>query len=173
MDGKRIIAYAALGVLVLAGLVPAPVVAATIQVAQGTEVKIVFAPEMKVISATLAKDIPLLITLAEPIVVGGKTIVEQGATGTAKVLEVEKASRGGKPGYIKVGFVELEPKGAYQSPEGAKIKLAGAVEHKGKGKKLLSYLFIAGLFIKGGEGAIPTGQTFTATVAESIILEAK
>jgi hypothetical protein len=159
----------ALAIVLLAASLPA----ATIQLPRGTEVKVKFTTAAKVSSGNLAKDAPVLITLAEPVIIGGETLVEAGATGTAKVVEVKKAGSVGKPGYIKVAFVDLEPKGIYQTADKAKIKLSGEVENKGKGKKLLSILFIAGLFIKGGQGEIPADTVYTAKVAESITLESK
>ena len=147
--------------------------AATIQIPKGMEIKVKFAPGMKISSGDLAKDAPLLIYLAEPIQIGGKTIVEGGSQGTAKVVEVKKAGKGGKPGYIKVAFIDMQTKGEYRSANDAKIKLEGEIENSGKGKKVLSYLFIFGLFIKGGQGVISPDVVYNAKVAESIILESK
>ncbi len=145
--------------------------AATIQLPRGTEVKVKFAEGMDINSGKVDKDVPLLIELAEPITIGSKVLVETGAMGTAKVTKAEKAGRAGKPGYIKVEFVEMEVKGNYKPLQGEKIKLSGEIENKGKSKKTLSYLFIFGLFIKGGQGKIDTRQVYTATVAETMILE--
>jgi len=150
-----------------------PAYAATIQLPKGTEVKLRFTPGMKISSGELTKGVPLIVFLAEPIQIGGKTIVEEGAQGTATVLDVKKNGRGGSPGYIKIGFTELEPKGDYKTVDNAKIKLAGEFDNTGSGKKLLSYLFIFGLFIKGSQGEIDTNRVYTAIVAESIILESK
>ncbi|MDD4050747.1 MAG: hypothetical protein PHR28_02455 [candidate division Zixibacteria bacterium] len=165
----RFAAIIALSMILLAASVPA----ATIQLPRGTEVKVKFVAAAKVSSGNLAKDVPVLFTLAEPVIIGGETLVEAGATGTAKVVEVEKAGKAGKAGYIKVAFVDLDPKGIYQTADKAKIKLTGEVENKGKGKKFISMLFIAGLFIKGGQGEIPANVVYTAKVAESITLENK
>jgi len=165
----RFAAIVVLAMILLAASLPA----ATIQLPRGTEVKVKFSTAAKVSSGNLAKDVPVLFTLAEPVIIGGETLVEAGATGTAKVVEVEKAGKAGKPGYIKVAFVDLDPKGIYQTADKAKIKLTGEIENKGKGKKLMSMLFIAGLFIKGGQGEIPTNVVYTAKVAESITLESK
>jgi len=128
---------------------------------------------MKISSGELSKDVPLLIYLAEPIKIGNTTIVEEGAQGTAKVVDVKKAGKGGKPGYIKVAFVDLETKGEYRSPDNSRIKLEGEIENAGKGRKTLSYLFIFGLFIKGKQGVINPDVVYNAKVAESIILESK
>lgn len=168
-DVMRVAIYIVLAVMLLAASLPA----ATIQLPRGTEVKVKFAAAAKVSSGNLAKDIPVLFTLAEPVVIGGETLIEAGAAGTAKVVEVKKAGKPGKPGYIKLAFVDLEPKGTYQTADKAKIKLTGEIENKGKGKKFLSIIFIAGLLIKGGEGEIPPNAVHTAKVAETIILESK
>ncbi|MFZ5980643.1 MAG: hypothetical protein ACOYVF_08405 [Candidatus Zixiibacteriota bacterium] len=145
--------------------------AGTMQLPKGQVLKVKFALGMKISSGELTKDVPLLINLAEPIEIGGKTIVEAGAQGTAKVVEVKKAGKGGKPGYIKVAFQEMDTKGEYRSRDNSKIKLEGELENAGKGKKTLSYLFIFGLFISGGQGEIDPGLVYEAKVAESIILE--
>lgn len=138
-----------------------------------TEVKVRFDPNMKVNSGELQKGIPLLIYLAESIKIGGKTIVEEGAQGKAEVLEVRKASKPGKPGYIKVGFVELEPKGEFAALDESKIQLSGEAEAGGKGKKLLSYLFIFGLFIKGGQAELPSDTVYTAQIKETIVMQSE
>jgi len=152
-------------------LLPGIAVAGKVQIPEGKEVKIIFDPTMELNSNNLVEGIPLLVNLYESIEIGGVIIVEKGASGTAVVEKVEKSGRGGKAGYVKITFVDLTPKGEFQAPEGEKIKLAGFVENKGGGKKLLSWLFIFGLFIKGGGGEIDTGVPYTATVAEPIILE--
>lgn len=144
-----------------------------VQLPEGTEVKVRFDPDMKVSSGKLMKGIPLLIYLTEEITVGGKTIVEEGAQGKAEVLEVKEASKPGKPGYIKVGFTEIEPKGEYSTLDGSNIKLAGEVEAKGKGKKLLSFLLGFGLLIKGGQGELKVDQVYTAKIKETIIMQSE
>ncbi len=151
----------------------AVVTAGKIQLSDGQEVKIKFDSTARVSSGTVAKGVPILIHLVEPLDIDGVIIVEKDAPGTATVVDVEKASKPGKPGKIKVEFTDLEPRGDYISPAGTKIKLTGSIEGKGKGKKFLSYLFIAGLFIKGSDAVINTDSTYTATIAEPIILESK
>ncbi len=159
--------------LIVAFLSVAMVAAGKIQLSDGQEIKVKFDASAKVTSGTVTKGVPLLIHLVEPLDIDGVIIVEKDAPGTATVVEVEKASKPGKPGKIKIEFTELEPKGDYISSAGTKIKLTGSIEGKGKGKKLLSFLFIAGLFIKGTDAVINTDSTYTATIAEPIILESK
>ncbi len=148
-------------------------VAGKIMIPKDTEIKIKFDPNMVINSKTTSEGIPLLINLAEDIAIGGVTIVEKGAAGTATVAEVKKAKTGGKGGYIKIEFIDLEPKGDFSLPDGGKMKLTGSAEGKGKNKTLLSWLLIGGLFIKGKEGTISATQFYTATVAENIILESE
>ena len=154
------------GLMLLAALLTVSnVEAGKIQLSEGTEVKVSFGLDQKLTSAKLMKDLPLPIVLAEPVVIGGKTVIEEGAVGQAKILEIKAAGKAGKPGYLKIGFIEIEPKGEYKTADGSKIPLTGEIEAKGKGRKLLSYLFIFGLFIKGSQAELPAGQTYTATVA--------
>jgi hypothetical protein len=165
-------------IFILAGLISilaiSPVAhAGKVQLPEETQIKVKFDSTMVISSGKLDKGIPLLIYLAEPIIIGGRVIVPAGAQGKAEVVDVVKAAKPGKPGYIKVRFIELEPKGEFKTLDDAKIKLSGAVENKGKGKKLLSYLFIFGLFIKGKDAVIPSNMTYPAQVEETIILQSE
>ncbi len=147
--------------------------AGKIMIPKDTKIKIRFDPNMVINSKTTSEGIPLLINLAEDIEIGGVTIVEKGAAGTATVVKASKAKTGGKGGFIKIEFVDMEPKGDFSLPEGEKIKLTGSAEGKGKNKTLLSWLLILGLFIKGAEGTISAAEFYDATIAENIILESE
>lgn len=170
IDGYRQVIMA-FGVVLALLATSVPVQAGAIQIPKGTEVKLKFPAGMKISSGDVTAGIPLVCYLQEPIEIGGVVVVEKDAQATAKVAEVKKAGKGGKPGYIKVEFESLDAKGDFRLVNADKIKLSGAVEAKGKGKKLLSYLFIFGLFIKGSQGIIPTDQVYTAKVAESVVVE--
>lgn len=166
--GKR----AAMAALLVAVLIFAAVTvqAGTIQIPKGTKARFIFPPEIKISSDNVSQGIPIVCFLAEPIEVGGITVVEKGAQGTATVTEVEQAKRGGKPGLIKIEFTSLDAKGEYQPFSDAKIKLTGFLEAKGKGKGIFPYLFFIFL-VKGSDGVIPTNAVYTAEVAESIVLQ--
>ncbi len=164
---KLVVTCSAVLVLLLA----VSVHAAKVQVPEGTNISVKFPANIKISSGEMSEGIPLLFELAKPVEIGGKVIVAKGATGTAVVKESVKARKGGKPGKITVEFVELAPSEPWKAVDGSNIKLKGSVTAEGKGKKTLSYLFIFGLFIKGGQGKIPADQIFTATVAESVILQ--
>ena len=157
--------------LVILALSP-PAQAATFQLPGGTEVKVKFNRDAKINSGEIEAGAELAITLAEPISVGDVLLVAEGAAGSAVVKEVEKAKAPGKPGKIVVEFLDIGTRGGYRTVDGSAIKLAGSIEREGKGKKILAYVTIVGIFlIKGGQGEIPTDGVYTATVAETVILQ--
>jgi hypothetical protein len=147
--------------------------AGKVQLTKDTQLKVKFDSPKRISSGSLQKGEDVAIYLAEDFKIGGETIIEAGAKGTAKVKEVVKASRPGKPGKIAISFVSLGSKGAYKAAGGKEIKLTGSIGDDGGGRKILSWLFILGLFIKGGQGQIDTALEYPATVAETIILESK
>ncbi|PKK84981.1 MAG: hypothetical protein CVT49_00120 [candidate division Zixibacteria bacterium HGW-Zixibacteria-1] len=147
--------------------------AGKVQLPEGTEIKVRFDKSMRINSGKLTKGVPLAITLDEPVIIGGRVIIEKGTAGKAEVLDVKASSKAGKPGYLKIGFVELEPKGEFTRVDVPTIKLTGEVEKKGKGKKLLSYMFIFGLFIKGSQAEIPADVVYNAKIAETVVMQSE
>ncbi len=145
--------------------------AGKVVVPEGTELKVRFDSAMKISSGKLQPGITLSIYLADDVKVGGKTIIEAGAEGTAKVEEITDSSRPGKPGSIKVVFVDLGTKGKYKTTDDAVIKLSGGAEAKGKSRKIVSWVFILGAFISGTDGELDTTLDYPATIVETIILE--
>ena len=143
---------------------------ADIELPQGHEVEIVFSQDVS--SRYVAPGDLVPIRLNAPIEIGGFTVVEAGTPGSARVKSVEAAGRGGKPGSIVVELLELESDGHYEA-EGDKTIMLKAVDEisaEGKSKKLLSWLLIFGLFIKGSQGEIPADQPFKAEIAEDIVI---
>jgi len=141
-----------------------------IELPQGTEVEIVFSQDVS--SKYVAPGDLVPIRLTAPIIYGGFTVVREGASGSARVKSVAPAGRGGKPGSVEVELVDLEPTGAYEAEGGKRITLKAVdkISAEGKGKKLLSWVFIFGLFIKGGQAVIPADQPYKAVVAEDIVI---
>lgn len=170
MNNRNLLLRLLVTILVFIFLCVPAVQAGKVQIPVDTEIKVKFDPVMNISSGNLQQGIPLLIYLAKPVEVGGKIILEEGAMGKAEVLEIKPASKPGKPGYLKVGFVDIKPNGDYKTLDGANIKLKGEVEANGKGKKLLSWIFIFGLFIKGGEATLPSDAIYTIHTAETIRL---
>ena len=162
-----------IGLLGLAVLLAVQVAhAATFQLPAGTEIKLKFNADAKINSGEMEPGTELAVTLVEPIMVGEVLLVAAGASGKAIVAEVEKASAPGKPGRIVVEFTELGTRGGYRTVDGTPLKLAGKVEKVGKGKKILAYVTIVGIFlIKGGQGEIDTNEIYTATIGETVVLQ--
>jgi hypothetical protein len=160
-----------LGMAALFFAVASTASAGQVQLPKDKSISVAFDPGANISSGKLNKGDTVKITLAESIEIGGAPIVEKGATGKAVVTEVKKAGWMHKKGYIKIEFVELNAKGEFRTPAGAKIKLSGAVEKKGGLKFFPSMLPL--LIGKGGQASIKGGGVYAATIKESIILESK
>jgi hypothetical protein len=146
--------------------------AATFQLPEGTEVKVMFNTDTKITSGNTEAGTSLMITLAEPIKLGERVLIAEGAVGKATVTEVEKAKAPGKPGRIVVEFNELGTRGGFKTSDGSPIKLSGTIERVGKGKKLLAFITLIGiLLIKGGQGEILANHVYTATIKETVVLQ--
>jgi len=152
-----------------------PAANAAIELPAETEVKIVF--DQDVSSKYVAPGDLVPIHLTGSVEIGGVTVVKDGAKGSGRVKSVKQAGRGGKPGRVEVELVELVPNGSYKAEGDKKIMLqaitsdgAGIIKAEGKGRKMLSYLFIFGLFIKGTEGVIPADKPFQAKITEDIMI---
>jgi hypothetical protein len=160
-------------VLSLTSLAYTPIVSgATFQLPADTELKVQFNRDAKINSGDIEADTKLAITLVEPIRIGDVLLVAEGASGSAVVKEVEKAGAPGKCGKIVVEFTELGTRGGFKTVDGSAIKLTGTVEDEGGislPKKILAYITIA--LIKGGQGKIDTEETYTAKVAETVVLQ--
>ena len=160
--------------MVLAVLFVVPDLSATVvRLNKGTEVKVQFTHEGKVSSGEFDEGDSVDIALTEAIIMDDSTIVEKGAAGKAVVTDVEKSGKGGKPGYIKVAFVNLQPKGAFTTTDNVPILISGEAENKGNSKKTCSYIMFLGLFVKGGDGEIDKTAVYTATLSESIKLNTR
>ena len=143
--------------------------AARYQLPKGSKAKVQFDPNSIVSSAKFEVGDKVPVYLVDPIVMGGVTLVEAGAMGTAVVTVGKRAGKGGKPGALKLSFESINPKGPFVPQELNTIPVAGDTpEYRGKGKKLVSYLFIFGLFIKGSQAEVPAEATFEVTVAENV-----
>jgi hypothetical protein len=171
-DAMRRATLSVLVILALAAL-PAAAFAAKVAVPEGTPVKVMFDAGKKISSGELKAGDTLSIRLVEDVKIGGKSIVGAGAKGIARVKEVTASSKPGKPGTIEVSFIALTASGDFRSKDGSDIKLAGTAKDVGGSHKLLSWLFIFGLFIKGGQGEIDASQIYQATVGETIVLESR
>jgi hypothetical protein len=144
---------------------------AQVKLPKGTEVSVTFKQDVSSKYLAPGQEIPIAVT--EDIVIGGVVLVKAGAEGKAMVKSVKPAGKGGSPGSISVELGELESGSNFKSLDDKSIKLEGVdgtIEAKGKGKKILSYVFIFGLFIKGGEGVIKADMPIEAKVKEDVFI---
>ncbi|MFQ6008163.1 MAG: hypothetical protein ACE5K8_04350 [Candidatus Zixiibacteriota bacterium] len=167
--------FRVLGSLVLLSAFLAPTARTAIELPKGKELQVVFEQDVSSKHVTPGQLIP--IRLQGAIEVGGIEVVKDGAKGTARVKKVESARKRGKPGFVEVVLVELEPNGSYKAESDAKIQLeaitedgSGTIRAVGKGRKTLSWILGFGFFIKGTEGVIPADKPFKAKVKEDINL---
>ncbi|MFH1686362.1 MAG: hypothetical protein ABIE70_02430 [bacterium] len=155
----------------LAAFVRPTTMAADFMVPSGTEIQVVF--EQDVSSKYVEPGDLVPIRLSQAIDIGGTVVIDEGAKGSARVKSVKPAGRGGKPGRVEIELLELTAGSGFESVGNKNITIAGkdgSIIAEGKGKKTLSWLFIFGLFIKGGQGVIGADQPMTAVVADDIIV---
>ena len=163
------IAATFVGLLLMAGTVGA----STIQLNKDMLVEVRFPANIKVSSGEFGEEgqeIPII--LHQPIIKNGQVIVEAGAKGTAIVVEVTPAGRGGKAGKITVEFVGLNPKGDFvlDQGEGDFIPLAGEqIKAEGKGKGFFPWLIFK-FILKGGQAEIDTDKVYEIKVARSVMM---
>lgn len=162
------ITAAFIGLLLMAGTVGA----STIQLTKDMPVQIKFPADITVSSGEFGEEgMEIPIILHQPIIKNGQVIVEAGAKGTARVVEVTPAGRGGKPGKITVEVVELMPKGEFvlDRGEGDFIPLTGdQIKAEGKGKGIFPWLFLK-FVLKGGQAEIDTDEIYEVKIAKSIM----
>lgn len=145
---------------------------AQVQLPQGTELKVAFKQDVS--SKHVAPGDEVAIKLTNDIEVGGVILVKAGVEGIATVKSVKAAGKGGGGGKLVVELTELTSDGKNLKTiddQNIKIEAAdGPLAIKGGNKRILSYLFILGLFIKGSEAVIPADTEVTAKVAENIFV---
>jgi len=160
-----------IGITLLALILMFGVSQAQIKLQKGTEISVAFKQDVSSKYLAPGQEIPIAVT--EDVVIGGVVLVKAGTLGKAMVKSVESAGKGGKPGTISVELGELESGSGFKSLDDKGIKLEvtnGTIDAKGKSKKTLSYIFIFGLFIKGGEGLIQADTPIKAMVKEDVFI---
>ncbi len=163
-----LITVAMAGLLLLAGATSA----STIQLTKEMPVQVRFPADIKVSSGEFGEGQEIPIVLHQPVIKNGQVIVEAGANGTARVVEVTPAGRGGKGGKIKVEFVGLNPKGQFVLDRGAGdfIPLLGEpIEAEGGGKGIIPWLFLK-FILKGSQAEIDTDEVYDVKIAKSVMM---
>ncbi len=151
------------------GLIAATSATAQIQVPAGTEFRVTLVEPVN--SKHVVAGDTVAIRLLDSISVGGIGLVAAGATGTAIVDEAKRAGKPGKSGMVSISLhaIDVEFYNALDDKM-IMIEAVDSLADKGSNKTILSILLGFGLFIKGGEGVLLSGQPIAARTTENVIL---
>lgn len=131
----------------------------------GTPVELKFneriAPETAAVGTTV------MLTVAMPVIVGGKTVIAAGAAAAGEVIESSKRGAIGKPGSVGVLAKHVV------AADGTIIPLTGTKLIEGKSKQtsaivITIFCCILGLLQKGENAEIPAGSSIQVTVATAM-----
>ena len=140
-----------------------PVFSQTVLIPEKTEVKVLIEPAFT--TAIDPEKQKTQFKIAEPVDLFGVVVFVTADPVKASITEFNKRGHLGKPGKIAVTIE------AIQAGDGAMIPVKPKrISHRGESKKTLAYLLLpllgAGYFIKGGDAAIPQGDTVVVATKE-------
>jgi hypothetical protein len=152
-------------------LLPGIALAASVAVPVGTIVSAVFKDPVDPATATAGQTV--LLSVADPVVIGGRTVIQAGAPVFAEVTVAEKCGAVGKPAKIGVALRHVT------AVDGSNIALSGLKQMEGENKQTTSLVVtilccVAGLLMKGGTATIPAGSVVQGTTmaqAEVVVAE--
>jgi hypothetical protein len=139
--------------------------AATVKVQMGTPVDLVFDTAVSGDAAVAGQQVTLRV--ANPVVVGGKTVVEAGAPAVGEIMVARKSGMVGMAGSIVVTIKSVT------AVDGTIIALSGTKAAEGKSNVVTSVVItivccVLGLLMKGEKAEIPAGSTVRATAATQV-----
>jgi hypothetical protein len=139
---------------------PAAAFAATVAVPVGTVVQVVF--NNPVDPATVAPGQTVMLSVVNPVVIGGVTVIQAGAPVLGEVTAAEQSGSVGKPAKIGVALRQVT------AVDGTNIPLSGQKQMEGQNKQTTSLVVtilccVLGLLMKGGTATIPAGSQLQAT----------
>ncbi len=139
---------------------PTAALAATVEVPIGTTVVAVF--DEAVDPDVVSPGQMVMLSVDEPVVINGHTVIEVGAPVLAEVTIAEKSGAVGKPAKIGVSLRNVT------AVDGSKIPLSGQKLIEGKSQQTESLVVtilccVLGLLMKGGKASIPAGAQVQAT----------
>jgi hypothetical protein len=131
---------------------------------EGTEVKLKFNDSIS--SKTAALDDPVAMTVTDPVLVDGRTVIHPGTHAVAYLSKVQHSGMLGKPGKLSIRLDSLKD-------SGTKVHLRGTKAREGDGKVgttvVLTVLFgPIGLIKHGKNIEIGAGSPLTAYVSDDV-----
>ena len=139
------------------------VIAPCCRIADGTPVIIEILEPLN--SALLKRGDKFRIRLAEPLLIGGATVLASGMEGVGEVVHAEKSRGGGKAGELLIAARHLDHQGTPIRLRGLKLGGAG----KDNSRLAVGVAIAAGplaFFVHGREIVIPAGTLAQAKIAE-------
>ena len=132
----------------------------------GTEVALKMSEELTTKGKNLRVGQRFRLEVAEPVTVGGQTVIPVGSPATGEVTEVRNKGMWGKSGNINARVL-------YVQVNGRQIRLSGSLNDKGKtgtGGVVASVAFVplAGFFVTGTSAVLPIGAPIKAFVDEDV-----
>ena len=139
---------------------PTVAMAATVDVPVGTVVTVVFGAAVD--PAMTAPGQTVMLSVADPVIVNGVTVIEAGAPAVGEVTVAEKRGAVGKPARIGVALRHVT------AVDGKNIPLAGQKQVEGKNEQASALIVtilccVLGLLMRGGTATIPAGSQMQAT----------
>ena len=134
--------------------------AATVAVPVGTAVLIVF--NNAVDPTMVAPGQTVMLSVVNPVVIDGKTVIQAGASVLAEVTVAEKRGAVGKPAKVGVTLRHVT------AVDGTNIPLSGQKQMEGENKQTTALVVtilccVLGLLMQGGTTTIPAGSQLQAT----------
>jgi hypothetical protein len=148
-------------------LFPPVATAATVDIPVGTVVTVVFSQEVD--PATTAPGQTVMLSVADPVIINGATVIAAGAPVLGEVTVAEKSGAVGKPAKIGVILRHVT------AVDGKNVPLAGQKQVEGKNEQATSLIVtilccILGLLMKGGPATIPAGALVQATTVAPVAI---
>jgi hypothetical protein len=146
---------------------PAVALAATIEIPVGTVVTVVFNDTVD--PTTTAPGQTVMLSVVNPVLIGGTTVIEAGAPVLGEVTMAVKRGSIGKPAQIGVALRHVV------AVDGTNIALSGSKQMEGEDKTKSALVItilccVLGLLQKGGAATIPSGaQVQAMTMAPATI----
>jgi hypothetical protein len=105
--------------------------------------------------------------LAEPIVIGGVTVMEAGAIGQGEVVDAKPANIGGRPGRLVLAARDLEAGGVRVKLQSFKLG-GGGSDHSQLAVGAVIAVGVLGALVTGGNVDYPAGTQASAKVAADV-----
>ena len=154
---------------------PAPVAVAPVSVnavlRTGTEVPLRLSEELTTQGKKLRVGQRFRMTVAEPVIVQGVTVIPVGSPAVGEITDVRNKGMWGKSGHLNARILHV-------TVDGRQIRLSGAFDDKGVTGTAgvvaaIAFVPVAGFFMTGTSAKVPMGAMVKGFVDEDVPLTVK